>query len=265
MRRLSFALLVVLAACGTRTPLAAPVSTAISAPAPPTVTPPHFSDVKPHGWTGRSPLGHPVHGIDASRWQGGADWAQARANGVNFAWFKATEGSDLVDPSFAANFDGAGAAGIRRGAYHFFYLCGPAERQARWFIRNVPRVRGALPPVLDMEWTPFSPTCRIRPPADKIRAEAARFSDVIARHYGQRPLIYTTPDFYEANELWRLPNEFWLRSVIAHPSDRYPGKAWTFWQYSGTGLVPGISGRVDLNAFAGSEGDWRAWLAARAG
>jgi GH25 family lysozyme M1 (1,4-beta-N-acetylmuramidase) len=25
--------------------------------------------------------------------------------------------------------------------------------------------------------------------------------------------------------------------------------------------VPGINGRADINAFAGSEGEWRAWLA----
>ena len=265
MTRLMITLMAVLAlaACGARRP--PPDAAPPAGMTEDGVAAPNFTDAKPHGWTGRGPGSHAVHGIDASRWQGGADWAMARANGVNFAWFKATEGSDLVDPSFEANFAGSGAAGIRRGAYHFFYLCGPAEAQARWFIRHVPRAAGTLPPVLDMEWTPFSPTCRIRPPAADIRAEAARFSAVIAAHYGQRPLIYTTPDFYEDNELWRLPNEFWLRSVIAHPSDRYPGKAWTFWQYSGTGLVPGISGRVDLNAFRGSEGEWRGWLARRAG
>ena len=38
---------------------------------------------------------------------------------------------------------------------------------------------------------------------------------------------------------------------------------WTFWQYSGTGVVLGVRGKADLNAFYGSAGDWAGWLAAR--
>jgi lysozyme len=33
-----------------------------------------------------------------------------------------------------------------------------------------------------------------------------------------------------------------------------------FWQYTGTGIVPGIDGDADLNTFNGDTGDWRKWL-----
>jgi lysozyme len=33
-----------------------------------------------------------------------------------------------------------------------------------------------------------------------------------------------------------------------------------FWQYTGTGIVPGVEGGVDINVFRGSEGAWRRWL-----
>jgi lysozyme len=56
--------------------------------------------------------------------------------------------------------------------------------------------------------------------------------------------------------------EFWLRSVAKTPDQVYPGKRWTFWQYTGTGIVPGVEGGVDINVFAGSEGDWKTWLGA---
>jgi GH25 family lysozyme M1 (1,4-beta-N-acetylmuramidase) len=36
---------------------------------------------------------------------------------------------------------------------------------------------------------------------------------------------------------------------------------WLFWQYSGTGKVAGINGKVDLNAFQGSRSEWATWLA----
>ena len=95
---------------------------------------------------------------------------------------------------------------------------------------------------------------------------ARTFVSDLTRHYGKRPILYTTVDFYEENQLWQISGvEFWLRSVKEHPSDRYPGQHWTFWQYSGTGLVPGINGRVDLNTFAGSRAQWQDWLARATG
>lgn len=230
-----------------------------------TVTSSNFTDVKPVEWDGRTPKGYPVHGIDISRYQTQVDWPTARANGVNFAFLKATEGGDIVDPMFDSHWQGAGQAGVARGAYHFFYHCRPAIEQARWFIQHVPRSTGALPPVLDMEWTPFSPTCSKRPDPAEVRQNAMIFMNALAAHYGQTPILYTTPDFYEANEMWKVSGqEFWLRSTARHPNDKYAGQHWTFWQYTGTGVVPGIVGKVDINVFAGSEQTWAGWMAARA-
>ncbi|WP_375689256.1 GH25 family lysozyme [Pseudooceanicola sp. LIPI14-2-Ac024] len=226
--------------------------------------PAQFSDRKPHEWHGRVPAQYAVHGTDVSRFQGRIYWDRAAAAGMQFAWIKATEGGDRVDPRFEENWRGAAAAGIPRGAYHFYYWCRPAAEQARWFIRNVPRSPGGLPPVLDMEWTPFSPTCTIRPPAEHVRREAKIFLDMLEAHYGTRPVIYSTPDFFQRNEMDRLGNyEFWLRSTADHPSQTYPGHRWTFWQYSGTGLAPGFYTDVDLNVFNGSASDFRAWLSRR--
>ena len=254
-----FVLTLILSACGGRTP-----EPSQPAPATPAVTAANFSDADPHLWDGRSPADYPVHGIDISRWQTGIDWPTARANGVNFTYIKATEGGDLVDPAFATNWTAAGRAGVPRGAYHFYYWCRPADEQARWFIKHVPRTPGALPPVLDVEWTPFSPTCTLRPAAAQVRAEALRFLQILEGHYGQRPLIYTSPDFFEDNQMWHLAGyDFWLRSVAGHPRDVYDGHHWTFWQYTGTGLVPGIKGRTDINVFAGTSAAWGAWLAER--
>lgn len=222
-----------------------------------------FGDSDPVDWPpGDAPRSHSVHGIDISVWQGDIDWHKARSNGVNFAFLKATEGGDLVDPAFEHNWAQAQAAGVARGAYHYFYHCRPAAEQARWFIAHVPRAQNALPPVLDMEWTPRSPTCRTKRPATQIRAEARSFLSALQDHYGQVPILYTTLDFYEDNQLWKLTGvEFWLRSTAAHPSDSYPGQHWTFWQYSATGAVPGLRGPVDLNAFSGTRADWANWLA----
>lgn len=260
-RILALAFALVLTACGGRGPTPEPARDVPRGE----VTRASFADADPHEWDGRRPEAYPVHGTDASRWQTAVNWHQARANGVNFAFLKATEGADDVDPLFKDHWRGARAAGVPTGAYHFWYHCAPGTAQARNFIRRVPRAPGALPPVLDIEWTPFSPTCTQRPPQAELLREAQAFIETVAAHYGQRPIVYASPDIFHDRELWRLRGvEFWLRSVADHPASVYPGRRWTFWQYSGTGLIPGIAGEADLNVFSGSEAEWLAWLAARA-
>ncbi|MCT8996856.1 glycoside hydrolase family 25 protein [Chelativorans intermedius] len=224
-----------------------------------------FADNDPHEWTDRPPWAYPVHGTDVSKYQGEVDWRRVAGSGISFAFIKATEGGDLVDETFARNWREARAAGIPRGAYHFFYFCRPAIEQARWFIRHVPREKDALPPVLDMEWNSHSPTCRRRPPPQEVRREMQIFLDAVERHYGRRPIIYTSVDFFDDNGLERFADyPFWLRSVAGHPDDTYADHPWVFWQYTGTGVVPGIEGDADINAFHGSIRAWRAWLAANA-
>ncbi|MFN3937857.1 MAG: GH25 family lysozyme [Gemmobacter sp.] len=230
--------------------------------APVTFTAPQFGDYKPVDWPGRRPTDYAIHGLDVSRWQPEIDWRAAQAGGVSFVFIKATEGGDHLDPRFEMHWQGARAAGIPRGAYHFYFFCRTPEENARWFIRNVPREPGALPPVLDMEWT-RSRNCPQRPDGATVREAARRFLGIVGAHYGQRPIIYTTPDFYRDTGIGEVNAEFWLRSVADHPSTVYPGQAWTFWQYTGTGGVPGVSGPVDINVFRGNPGQWAQWLTAR--
>ena len=228
------------------------------------VTAANFGDRKPFDWPGQSPDRYAVHGIDVARFQQSLNWGEARVSGVNFAFIKATEGGDLLDPMFQNHWDGAGRAGVARGAYHFYYFCTTPEKQARWFIENVPKAPGMLPPVLDLEWNPFSPTCTLRPPADTVRRNAQTFLSILRAHYGQQPVVYTTPEFYAQNDMGRLRGvEFWLRSTAAHPSEKYPDERWTFWQYTSTGRVPGAAGDIDINVYAGSPSSWDNWLSRR--
>ncbi len=220
-----------------------------------------FDDIDPFEWTGIRPWRYPVHGIDVARFQGEIDWKAAGQSGVNFAFIKATEGGDHLDEKFQQNWKAARGAGVLRGAYHFYYFCRTAAEQANWFIENVPRDEKALPPVLDMEWNNASPTCRFRPSPAKVRSEMRIYLSRVTAHYGKPPVIYVTPKFYKENQLWQVRGyHFWLRTVAGHPTEIYPSRAWTFWQYSSTGQVPGIEGNVDINAFAGTIAKWKSWV-----
>ena len=256
MMRIFFAILACLwlATCGTSAP-----------PTTESVGPMVIGDRDPVDFDGLDPTRFAVRGMDAARFQERVDWRRAKAVGIEFAFLKATEGGDLADPKFRDHWSGAARAGIARGAYHFYYFCTDPQVQARWFIRNVPKTRGALPPVLDMEWNPFSPTCQRRPDAATVRAEMRTWLNIVETHYGQRPIIYTTPGFYEDAGLSRLKGyDYWLRSTAKTPAQAFPGQRWRFWQYTSTGTLPGTPGDIDINAFNGSRAAWEAWLAENA-
>ena len=256
---LLLALTLTLAACGgARSPRERP-TVAVPAGA---VTAPNFGDVDPHAWDGRDPSSYAVHGTDTSRFQTAIDWRAARSNGVNFAFIKATEGGDHVDERFRANWDGAKAAGVPRGAYHFVFWCRSAREQMDWFKKNVPNDPSALPPVLDVEWNGHSQTCPRKLPKPQALAMVTEMLSEMERYTGKRPIIYTSVDFHRDNLVGQFKNyHFWVRSVAAHPAKIYEDRQWAFWQYTATGVVPGVNGPTDINVFAGSEKNWRKWIA----
>jgi lysozyme len=208
------------------------------------------------------PRDYPVHGIDVSKFQGDIDWSRVADSGVKFAWIKATEGGDRADERFQANWDGAKAAGIPRGAYHFVYWCRPPLEEISNFEQNAPVEGDALPPVLDVEATPTSKTCHRRLTQDGAISDMKVMLEEMERHYGKRPIIYTTVDFYEAilSDGAFMDYPIWVRSTKYHPAVRYGGRAWRIWQYQSDARVPGIGGNVDEDAFYGTKEQWDAFL-----
>ena len=77
--------------------------------------------------------------------------------------------------------------------------------------------------------------------------------------------LHENPDFFEDNALESFKGySWWLRSTNDHPDSKYDGHPWVFWQYTGTGRVPGVKGDADINVFKGDAKAWRSWLAANA-
>jgi lysozyme len=208
------------------------------------------------------PRDYPVHGIDVSKFQGEIDWSKVADSGVKFAWIKASEGGDHADERFQANWEGAKAAGIPHGAYHFVYWCRPPMEEMAFFEQNAPVDPDALPPVLDVEATPTSKTCHRHLTQDGAIADMQVMLNEMERHYGRRPVIYTTVDFYQAILVDGAFSDYpvWVRSTKYHPVVKYGGRAWRFWQYQSDAYIPGIVGKVDRDAFYGTREQWDAFL-----
>jgi lysozyme len=191
-----------------------------------------------------SDAAYPVQGIDVSHHQGGIGWPLLPGQGVDFAYIKATEGGDFVDPAFARNWREARRAGIRRGAYHFFTLCRSGAEQAANFIRAVPLEEGALPPVVDLE---YMGNCSERPPVADVHRNLEQFIALVELRYGQEVILYLTEEFDSAHEISAgVDRPLWLRSLVFEPD--FGARPWTIWQASNFRRLDGIDGRVDWNA-----------------
>ena len=208
------------------------------------------------------PRDYPIHGIDVSKFQGDIDWSQVAGSGVQFAWIKASEGGDRADDRFEANWQGAKAAGVPHGAYHFVYWCRPPMEEMANFEQNAPVEPDALPPVLDVEATPTSKTCHRHLTEAGAIHDMQIMLDEMERHYGKRPVIYTTVDFYQAILADGAFSDYpiWVRSTKYHPSVKYAGRDWRFWQYQSDAYIPGIAVKVDRDAFSGTREQWAAFL-----
>lgn len=221
---------------------------------------PQKGDAKPHPSVARATR-QAVQGIDISKWQGDIDWHAVKRAGTRFAFIKATEGGDHVDERFLANWNGAKAAGVARGAYHFVFWCRPAHEQVEWFRQHIPRDADALPPVLDVEWNGHSKTCPKRVARDVALEKIKLMLTELEQHTGKKPIIYTDIPFHQdvlQGEFNDYP--YWIRSTAAEPHERYASRPWTFWQFTTTGRVPGIRGDVDRNAFYGTDKQWKAFV-----
>jgi GH25 family lysozyme M1 (1,4-beta-N-acetylmuramidase) len=205
-----------------------------------------------------------VRGIDVSKFQHGADidWTQVAGSGVRFVGIKATEGDYYLNPYFAADQDDARDAGMYAFAYHFGT---PNDSgglaQADYFLdraQYVPDGR-TLNPVLDIEYNPytqFANRCY-----DKTAAELVTwirdFTTEVKRRTGGTALLYTSPGFWNecvGNSTAFGANQLWIAHYgVANPTVPPGWSNWTFWQYSQSTTVPGITGTVDGNYVNGGE------------
>jgi GH25 family lysozyme M1 (1,4-beta-N-acetylmuramidase) len=207
-----------------------------------------------------------VPGIDVAAFQhpGGTpiNWAAVAGGGYKFAAVKATEGNYYVNPWARTDLAAARKAGLYATAYHFAIPnAGGGAAQARYAVQNAGYVTGArmLPLMLDIEYDPYTGTDGTNEcyglSRTAMTAWLAAFTQTVRNLTGQLPVIYTTADWWDtctggstafgADPMWVAAYGF------AKPPLPAGWRAWTFWQYTSTGTVPGVAspGSTDLSVF----------------
>lgn len=217
-------------------------------------------------------VGNSCYGIDVSKYQKTINWERlslsANAAGkvvpsgkkapycqpVLFALMKSTQGTTIRDPQFERNWREAKRCGIIRGAYHFLSVSSPVEEQVKYFIKHTKLEPGDLPPVLDLE---IDKKVMQKQHAKVIRM-AKRWLELVEKHYGVKPIIYTYNNYYiDYMHGHGLDDyDYWIARYGNEPSARH----WEIWQFTETGVCRGIDHAVDIDIFRGSYRDLQKYV-----
>jgi len=203
-----------------------------------------------------------VHGMDVSSYDTVNDWAAARAAGIDFAFIRATDGTQFLDPKFESNWSAAKAAGVIRGAYQFFRPAEDPIAQADLLLHQIGSIDpGDLPPVLDVEVSGgLTP--------DQVTAAVQAWVSHVGGVIGRPPIVYA--GLYSWPTLTGGADEttspLWVAQYTAAPCPDIPTPwtRWTFWQDTATGSAAGVAnpGTLDLDVFDGTYDQLVAFAAA---
>lgn len=204
----------------------------------------------------------PVWGVDVSHYQGDIDWETLAAQGVRFAYIKATEGSGHTDERFVENAQNAALAGVPAGGYHFFSFESAGKTQAENFLSALRDQPLSLPCAVDFEF--YGEFFDHPPDVEATRAELRALLEALEAETGRKPVLYATSRSYRMYLQGAFDGyPLWIRDVYLWPALSLPGGDWTFWQYSDKGLLDGYQGEeqyIDLNVFHGDEAAFARWL-----
>ena len=183
-------------------------------------------------------------GIDISSHQGHIDWEKVSSDkDIHFVYIKATEGSTYRSPHYPHNITHARRSGLLVGSYHYLTTTSSVDEQFENFSTFALRSIQDLVPMLDIEVRGNWSRSQLIDSVDK-------FCQLVELHYGVKPMIYSTMGFYNKN-LSPHFNKHLLyigRYSNTEPEIHWEGE-YTIWQYSETGIIPGIDAYVDLCRF----------------
>jgi len=196
-----------------------------------------------------------VKGIDVSGWQPAIRWDEVKAAGYDFCFVKASEGVSVKDKNFKNYWKDSKAAGMVRGAYHYFHSNIDPVDQANFFLSVVGELDELDTLVIDWEAKATNVS------SSQNLENGLEFIYRLEKVTQKKPIIYTGPYYAKDN----IASSVVLKEYplwIAHYQTNCPmvppqWDEWKFWQYTDSELVRGVGDplkqtRVDANKFNGS-------------
>jgi lysozyme len=199
-------------------------------------------------------------GIDVSQSQGSINWPSVHGCGVQFAFAKSSEGVSYQDSRFAANMVNGKAAGLQMGAYHFArpdINCPGTEANYFWSVAGPYIIADgkSLFPAVDFEifnghvcvanYTAWFNTW-----AAKVKTHTSHFLHPVLIVGCGGACAMTSAATLES---WIIdPVSPWNSCSCCNWIDPCTANGWTYWNFSSTGAICGISGNCDLDQFNGT-------------
>lgn len=184
-------------------------------------------------------------GIDVSEWNGVINWDLVRDSEVNYAIIRCGFGINeqiYDDIRWTYNADECTRLGIPFGVYIYSYATSVenAKSEAEHVLRQIEGYHLSYPIYFDME-----DECQERLSAEELGQIAKTFCDTIS-DAGYDVGIYSNTYWYTNVLTDPVFNEYDKWCAQYNDVCEYQGE-YHMWQYSSTGVVPGIDSNVDLN------------------
>jgi len=190
-----------------------------------------------------------IVGIDVSKWQGDIDWKAVAESGIDFAIIRcgyrgASTGTLVEDPYFKKNIEGATKNGIKVGVYFYSQAITQVEavEEASMALELVKGYHLQLPIFVDTE----SSGGRGDNISKEDRTQFLKAFCETVKNAGYKPGVYSGRYWYtnkvNASELEQY--HIWVAQYNTECT--YNGR-YDIWQYTDSGTVPGIKGKVDMD------------------
>lgn len=187
--------------------------------------------------------------IDVSKWQANIDWEKVKNAGIDYAMLRlgtqqAIDKGSVLDTYFVENIKNAQENGIKVGVYYYSYANDKddAKEQAEWVIEQLKDYKLDLPVAFDWEcWKYFN---EFNISLHDLNEIARTFLKTVDNS-GFDVINYGSKNYME--NIWDL-NEY--QTWLAHYTDKTDySKEYIIWQFTDAGIIPGISGNVDVNYY----------------
>jgi lysozyme len=179
-----------------------------------------------------------MKGTDISSYQVNVDFVKIKNSGIEIVYIKATEGITYTNPLLKSQYNGAKAAGLKVGFYHFLRANDPTL-EAKYFLSVINGLSADCKYAVDVEDLSGKTVAQ---KSSDLRIFA---NYLISNH--KDVCIYTTDNYYATQLNSSVKNiPLWVSHYGVSKPDAI---SYIGFQYSSSGIINGINGPADLDEF----------------